>query len=308
MMYPCAWRRHEGMKKLHPNVYCSVTTDGLNIGCVVGDEGAVSIDLPLKADEALHWQSQIRELTPKPLRAIVYTSTDRVNSDALKALAPNLGAFSLPAIIQDAGFNQLYSALEAAQPRMLEPLSPVQLRENAILPDLTFSDSATFTLGMDEPVRVDIANAGGYAPGSSIVTVRDTGVVFVGWLAASHEPPWMLTTNLDTWMSTLSGLRRNRKVKMVVPASGPVGDPSMLGQTLEYLKAVNSGVRRLVRTHKPRESVATLVPGLLALYTDGKAGPPSIEHEVMAQRIQNGLERIYDELIARNTTEPPAEV
>ncbi len=297
----------EGMKKLHKNVYFSTTSDGLNIGCVVGEDGAVSIDLPLKVDEALHWQAQIQELAHRPLRAIVYTSTDRVNSDALKALAPNMGAFSIPAIIQDAGFNQLYSALEAAQPRMLEPLSPVQLRENTVLPDLTFSDSATFTLGMEEPIRIDIANAGGYAPGSATVTIRDTGVMFVGWLAASHEPPWMLTTNLDTWVSTLTGLKRNRKIKTIVSASGPVGDAGMLGQTLEYLRAVNSSVKRLVRTHKSRESIASLVPDLLEIYIDGKTGAPSIEREVMAQRIQNGLERIYDELVTRTIVQPTTE-
>ena len=295
------------MKKLHKNVYVHTTSDGLNVGCVVGDDGAVSIDLPLKVDEALQWQAQVRELTPRPLRAVIYTSADRVNSEALKALSPNLGAFSLPAIIQDAGFNQLYTALEASQPRMLEPLSPVQLREHAVLPDLTFSDSATFTLGMDEPIRVDFANASGYAPGSSIVTVRDTGVVFVGWLAASREPPLMLTANLDAWMSALNNLKRNRKLKVIVPASGPAGDAAMLTQTLNYLKIVSSGVKKLIRTHKPRENVAALVPDLLAFFSSGRASVPSIEQEVMAQRIQSSLERIYDELAMNRASEGAGE-
>jgi glyoxylase-like metal-dependent hydrolase (beta-lactamase superfamily II) len=295
------------MKILHKNVYVHTTSDGLNVGCIVGEDGAVSIDLPLRVDEALQWQAQINELTPRPLRAIIFTSPDRVNSDALKALAPNLGAFSVPTIIQDAGFNQLYAALEAAQPRMLEPLSPVQLREQAVLPDMTFSDSATFTLGLEDPIRIDFANAGGYAPGSAIVTVRDTGVAFVGWLAASHEPPLMLTANLETWMSTLSALKRNRKVKVIVPASGPTGDPTILTQTLNYLKAVNRGVKKLLRTHKPRENVAGLVPELLALFMAGRSSTPSIEQEVMAQRIQASLERIYDELSAAPASEPAVE-
>lgn len=295
------------MKKLHKNVYVHTTSDGLNVGCVVGDDGAVSIDLPLKVDEALQWLAQIKELTPKPLRAVIFTSADRVNSDALKALAPGLGAFSVPAIIQDAGFVQLYSALEAAQPRMLEPLSPVQLREQAVLPDMTFSDSATFTLGLEDPIRIDFANAGGFAPGSSIVTVRDTGVAFVGWLAASREPPLMLTANLETWMSTLGNLKRNRRIKVVVPASGPAGDPAILTQTLNYLKTVNSGVKKLLRTHKPRENVAGLVPDLLALFAAGRSGAPSIEQEVMAQRIQASLERIYDELASSLVSEPAGE-
>jgi glyoxylase-like metal-dependent hydrolase (beta-lactamase superfamily II) len=302
------------MKKLHNNVYVHTTTEGQNIGCVVGDDGAVSIDLPLNAGEALQWQAQIRELTPKPLRAIIFTSSDRVNSDALKSLAPNLGAFSLPAMIQDAGFNTLYAALEAAQPRMLEPLSPVQLRERAVLPDLTFSDSATFTLSLDNPVRIDVTNVGGYAPGSSLVAVRNTGIVFTGDLVVNAEPPLLATAVIDQWMTALSGLRRNRKIKQVVPGRGPVGDLTPVDETLAYLKAAYAGVKKLARAKRPRESVATLAADLLGMYALGKS-KASQERTVtsshgghdMAQRVQIGLEHLYDELTAQPASEAVAE-
>ena len=291
------------MKKLHKNIYMHTTGEGLNVGCVVGEDGAVSIDLPNNPDEALQWRAQIQELTPKPLRTIIFTSPDRVSSDALKALAPNLGAFSLPSIIQDAGFNQLYAALEAAQPRMLEPLSPVQLRERAVLPDVTFSNSATFTLGLEDPVRVDMANAGEFIPGSSIVTIRDSGVVFVGWLVAGHEPPMLRNANVDAWTSALGNLRRNRKIKVIVPASGSAGDLSTMTQTQEYLKAAFGGVKKLVRTHKPREAISTLVPDLLKMYMTGNA----LDHPFIAQRVQGNLERIYDELTVQSMAEPIVE-
>ena len=74
------------MEKLHNNIYVHTTGDGLNVGCVVDEDGAVSIDLPLNVGEALGWRDMIQTLTPKPLRTIIYTSPDRTNSDALKAL------------------------------------------------------------------------------------------------------------------------------------------------------------------------------------------------------------------------------
>lgn len=298
------------MKKLHKNVYVHTTTEGLNIGCVVGDDGAVSIDLPLNAGEALQWQAQIRELTPRPLRAIIFTSSDRVNSDALKSLAPNLGAFSLPTMIQDAGFNTLYAALEAAQPRMLEPLSPVQLRERAVLPDLTFSDSATFTLGLDDPVRIDVSNAGGYAPGSSLVVVRDTGIIFTGDLVTSAEPPSLATANIDQWMAALSGLRRNRKMKTIVPGRGPIGDLDAVAETLNFVKSAYASVKKHVRAKRPRENLMTLVPDLLAMYANGtskasreRASTSLSSDYGMAQRVQVGLEHLYDELTAKPSSE-----
>jgi glyoxylase-like metal-dependent hydrolase (beta-lactamase superfamily II) len=297
----------KGMKQLHKNIYVHTTADGLNVGCVVDDDGAVSIDLPLNVNEALQWRDMIQALTPKPLRTIIFTSVDRVNSDALKALAPNLGPFSLPSIIQDTGFTTLYAALEASQPRMLEPLSPAQLRERAVLPDMTYSESATFTLGLNDPVRIDIASVGGPVPGGSIVTVRDSGVVFAGWLVAGSEPPLLPGANLDPWLASLTGLRRNRKIKVVVPARGADGDHSLVAKTQEYLKVASAGIRRLVRTHKPRESVSGLSAELLEIYSGATDATGRMNAEAMAQRVQDNLGRIYDELLLQAVTEPVSE-
>lgn len=302
------------MKKLHKNVYYQTTTDGLNVGCVVTEEGAVSIDLPHHPDEALQWRDRIKEMTPKPLRAIIFTAANRVNSDALKALAPNLGPYSLPAIIQDGGFNLLYSALEAAQPRLLEPLSPAQLREHTVLPEVTFSDAMTFTLGNENPIFIDVVNAGGYTPGGSTVTIRDSGIEFSGWLVANHEPPTVgADANVDAWITALGILRRNRKVKTIVPASGSIGDLQTVIETVEYLKAARSAIRKLVRTHRPRENVTAFVPELLALYTVGKTkahprgSATSTQGAEFAQRIQDGLERLYDNLTTRALDEALSE-
>lgn len=153
------------MKKLHKHIFRHTTGDGLNIGCVVGDDGPVSIDLPMSAEEALAWRAQVGQVTDKPLRAVVFTSPGRVSSDALAAIAPQPGALSIPAVIQDAGFAQLYAALEASQPRALEPLTPAQLRERAVLPDVTFSDSMTIVVATSAgPLSVDIAALEGMRP------------------------------------------------------------------------------------------------------------------------------------------------
>jgi glyoxylase-like metal-dependent hydrolase (beta-lactamase superfamily II) len=292
------------MKKLNKNVYVHTTASGLNIGCVVGDDGAVSIDLPMAPEEALAWKAQIAELSPRPLRAIIFTSPDRVNSEVLRALTPHLGPFSVPAVIHDAGYNQLYAALENAQPRMLEPLSPVQLRERAVLPDLTFSDSATFTLGLEHPLRVDITHMGGYAPGSSTVSIRDSGIVFTGDHVTVGEPPSLAQADADKWLKALAALKRNRKIKIVVPGRGPVGELAALDETMAYLKAAQSGVKTLVRRRQPREEVRALAIELAGQYLPKRSAArdkaaAQLAAEALAQRIQGGLERMYDELTAQ---------
>ena len=282
------------MQKIHENIYVHSTSDGLNVGCVIDKDGAVSIDLPLGVDEALQWRADIQSLTPKPLRMIIFTSADRVNSEVMKALAPNLGAFGLPAIIHDAGFNQLYAALEASQPRMLEPLSPAQLRERAVLPDMTYSEATTFTLGSENPIHIDISSANSFSHGSSVVTVRDTGIVFAGWMVAGNEPPSLQKANLDAWLAALAVLRRNRKLKVVVPATGPVGDMALVARTQEYLKAAQSGVRKLVRSHKPRENLGQLAGELLASFA-----PAHSNGEAYLRSTVAGLERLCDDFVTQ---------
>ncbi|HEY3289472.1 MAG TPA: hypothetical protein VGK87_05030, partial [Anaerolineae bacterium] len=219
-----------------------------------------------------------------------------------KALAPNLGAFGLPALIQDSGFNQLYASLEASQPRMLEPLSPIQLRERAVLPDMTYSDAVTFTLGQENPIHIDVASVNRFAPGSSIVTVRDSNIYFTGWLVAGNEPPALQRANIDAWLQALASLRRNRKLKFIVPANGPIGDMSLVVRTQQYLKEAQSAVRKAVRAHKPREHLALLTRDLVAVFAHASG-----DNQAQQRNALIGLERIYDEMVAQTIVSEPAQ-
>jgi alkyl sulfatase BDS1-like metallo-beta-lactamase superfamily hydrolase len=80
------------MKKLHKHIYHHTTRDGFNIGCIVGETGVVSIDLPMSADETRQWKTQLGELSARPLRAVIYTSADRVSFEAIEALGADHGA------------------------------------------------------------------------------------------------------------------------------------------------------------------------------------------------------------------------
>jgi glyoxylase-like metal-dependent hydrolase (beta-lactamase superfamily II) len=296
------------MKKLHKNVYSHATGDGVNIGCVVGDDGVIGIDLPANAGEARAWRAQLAELSDKPLRAIIFTSPDRVNSDALAAISPMPGALSLPAFIHEAGFAQLYAALEASQPRALEPLTPVQLRERAVLPDATFTGGMTLVAGSASPLFVDAAFVGGYSPGSACVTIRDTGILFTGDLVTHQEPPPLAGANLDAWLEALVNLKRNRKVVTLVPGRGPAGGLEMAAETQAYLKAARAGVQRLVKAHRDRADVSALMPDLLALYAGApirsrrSAAQAAADAETVARRVRAGLEHLYDQM---NQTEAP---
>lgn len=285
------------MKKLQKNIYYHTTSDGMNLGCIIGDDGPVSIDLPLTPEETLDWRAQIATLSDKPLRMVIFTAADRVNSEALAALAAHPGPLSIPSIIHDAGFAQLYAALEASQPKSPEPLTPAQLRERAVLPDITFTDSTTLVVGSANPLFVDVKHVGGYSSGSAIVVVRDAGIVFTGDLITSREPPSLTQSNLDQWSATLTDFKRSLKTATLVPGRGPVADVAAISETLAWLKTARSAVHKLVRGRKTRADVAAIVPQLLATYTvkPGKSRRGGADTSVIERRVLLSLEYLFDQ-------------
>lgn len=280
-------------------IYAHTTSDGLNLGCIVTDDGVCSIDLPSTVAETLAWRAEISQITDRPLRGVIFTSARRALGDALRALSHKPGTAILPALIHETGFQNMFALLEHQyQNRLGEPLSPAQLRERGVLPELTFTESATFTLGGRDGVQLDVARVGGFMPGSSVVTVRGTDVLFAGDLLSKGAPPAIAPqTDVEAWLEVLSALRKRKNVKTVVPGMGPVCDQTCAVETADYLKSAQTAVRKLVKSNRSRETLTVLLAETLAKY------PAAARSLSLQQRALSGLEALYDILLAQ-----PAEV
>lgn len=306
----------ENITTRHAGVTAHVMTmqDGANVSLIVTDECAIAIDLPMQASELADWRAGMSGVTSKPLRWIIFTSPERVSADTLKLLAPvdkpAPKVISVPTIIQDAGFAQLYAALETAQPRAPEPLSPFDLRKRGILPEITFSEKMALTAG-SQPIYIELMHVGGAMPGASFVFVREAGLVFTGDHVATNDPPVLYAnSNLDKWIDALSAIQHDKKLGIVLPGRGHSHDASTVAITLEFLKAARAGLRRLAKAGKSRDAVASLVPGLMAIYHGKDAGSaPSVSgsnaytFSVAGQSLQLGLEQLYDQLLRQMAQE-----
>lgn len=289
-------------------VHIMTMQDGANVSLIVTDECAIAVDLPMQASELADWRAGMAAVTSKPLRWIVFTSPERVSADTLKLLAPvdkpAPKVIGVPTIIQDAGFAQLYTALESAQPRSPEPLTAFELRKRGILPEFTFSEKMTLTSG-NPPVYIDILHVDGAMPGSAFVFVRDAGLVFAGDHIVTNDPPVLYSnSNLDHWINALTEIQREKKLVIVVPGRGKIHDASTVTITLEFLKSARSGLRKLAKSHKSRDAVSGLVPGLMAIYhgkntgeTPTVSGSNAYTFSVAGQSLQLGLEQLYDQLV-----------
>src|SRR5512139_3884738 len=102
------------MKKLHKNVYLNVTSDGVNIGCIAGDDALVLIDLPQDPMETSAWRDALRaEFGDRPIRAILYTSSDRLNSESLAVI-------NATAMLHDSAYAQMAPPQEAPALQIME--------------------------------------------------------------------------------------------------------------------------------------------------------------------------------------------
>jgi hypothetical protein len=289
---------NDSPQKLADNIYLWADSNNNNIGSVVGDDGFVAIDLPMTPAETLQWRSEMAKITDKPLRMIVFTSASRVNTDSIKVLA--IQRVNPPAMIQDNGWSQLFSALEASYPHAPETGLPFQVRVEAGLPELTFADKTTYLLnsmshGNKSPIYIDITHIGGCGPGGSYVTVRDSGVLFVGEHVTLGEPPAFGAGDFDVWLKAINGLPKNKNARLIVPGRGQPGDPNEIGaEIVDFVKALRSTMKKFMNGNHSRENLAKLVSPFVDMYaTKRQRDLETAEVARFSARMLTGLEQVY---------------
>lgn len=288
------------MKKLHKNIFWQAASDNTNLGCIIGEDGVVCIDLPQDPDEARTWRTQIAEFSDKPIRAVMFTSSDRLNSEALAVI-------DAPAILHDSAFAHMAAPLESAAVQILEPSAMPLLRDVGATPHLTFSQSATFVLGVKQTAYVDIVHQGGYSTDASFVILRGAGIVFTGDHVAVGQPPLLAQGHFEQWQAVLAGLKKNKAVTTVVPGRGAPGNPAAAAdETLDYIKTATTRVKALVRANRSRSDAASLASELVTIYVPKASRSANAKTatnlDAVYRQVRAGLERIYDDLKAGATS------
>ncbi len=285
------------MKKITRNVYYHTTTDGMNIGLVIGEDAVVCIDLPVNPDEALNWKAQIAEVTDRPIRAVMFTASDRLNSEAAEA-------FGVTIIGHTSAFAQPTPPSELEIVTLTEP-TPVVMTPLRLLPgvpQITFDRAASVVVTHNPPQLVDIVHQGGYALDASIVVPRGVGVAFVGGIASMNQPPTLTQADFSRWFEVLAALKTQQDFTLVVPGCGPLVTPAEAADfTRIYLETAIARVRELVRANQTRSDLTTLVPELVELCeTYGGTNTRRSSAPIDPRVVRAGLERIYDDFKSGN--------
>ncbi len=180
------------LKEIGPGVYAAISPES-NAGFIIGDDAVLVVDSFFRPNTARALLSEIRKITPKPVRYLVNThyhldhvAGDQVFKDvgAIIVAHRNVRAWIRPENLRMFG-NGSNSAL-------------AQRIAQLPLPDLVTESPITIWLGAR---RVDVRPAEGHTGGDLVVSVPDAKVLFCGDLLW-RMPPNIVDGAVSKWIAT----------------------------------------------------------------------------------------------------------
>jgi cyclase len=190
---------------------------GANAGFVIGDDGVLVVDTFENEKAARALLSEIRKLTPLPIKFVVNTHYH------LDHVAGNK-------IFQDAGavviaHENVRAWIHTENLKFFgKDVKPEQKAEveNLGAPDAVYQDAFTIYLGSR---KVEIVHLLGHTGGDSVVHIPDAKVTFWGDLFWRKTLPNLIDATTEEWSKTLSptGEWARRFDGVEVPGHGDVG-------------------------------------------------------------------------------------
>jgi glyoxylase-like metal-dependent hydrolase (beta-lactamase superfamily II) len=216
----------------------------VNIGLVVGDEGALLVDTGSSPDQGAEIRAAVARVTDRPLLAVVVTHDHFDHAFGLAAFDD----------VETIGHETLTETLlleQAAQEARRLGFDPAALA----LPRSAIGVADAVDLGGGRVA--EILHLGvGHTTGDLVVTVTDPvtdgfpGVVFAGDLVESAEAPWFgPDSSPDQWSWAVDRLYNLiRPGAVVVPGHGDPRDRDFVREQRDLLDAVRMEIERLART------------------------------------------------------------
>jgi cyclase len=250
------------LKEIGPGVYAATggAKAGSNAGFVVGDDGVLVVDSFFYPAAAKALLTEIRKITPKPIRYVVNTHyhMDHVAGDQ---------------VFKDAGAiivaHRNVRAWMRAQNLVLfgAAITP-ELRaqiEALPLPDLVTDQPITLWLGAR---RVEVRPVEGHTGGDLVVAVPDAKVLFAGDLLW-RSPPNIVDGTVSRWIATLAGFRKlpDAASMTFAPGHGEVAQVTDVALSQNYLTDLSSMTAAARKKGLKGDALAAdVVPRLAAKY------------------------------------------
>ncbi len=255
------------LQKVGNGIWAAIVSDeglaGGNAGFVIGDDGVLVIDTFQDPRPAKVLLSEIRKLTPLPIRFVVNTHyhLDHVNGNDVFAAA---GATIV-------AHRNVRAWMHTENIKMLDP--PVTAEKKARvqslpLPTVVYDSHIELYLGSR---RINVRYYPGHTGGDSVVSIPDSHVVFCGDMLWKDHIPNLIDASTGPWIASLDAMQKDYGPSIWIPGHGGVANAQDVLTFRKYLADLRADVRREQAAGKSGDTlVKALLPGLKSSY--GKWG------------------------------------
>ena len=283
------------MEEIAEGIFVETEYEGVNVAAIVTAEGVICIDTPSYPRDARDWVVRIERLHPRQIRCVILTdgNGDRLlNTRWLNA--PIVAHQKVAEMIK--GYDKRYplSMIESLGKR-----NPQQAKDFASAPvdgvSISFSEDMSMLSSRN---GITLRHKPGPTKGSIWVEVPDDHIVFTGDSIVNGTQPYLEEMDWQDWRNSLEFLTdRQGQLDIVVPGRGDVADLSVVPPMTDYLDRMKDLVLNRIDEGRARDDLIHLSYQLMADFPFET--PPG---EWSRCQIIGGLERIYDQIAARQTS------
>lgn len=271
------------MQQLERGIFYEDGYLGVTLGALIFSHGVISIDAPLRAEDARSWRSAMINQRGGSNRLVI-------SLDAHPDRTLGTRAFDCPIVAHQKAAQIFRNRPTVFKGQSSESGAAWETYNDAIgmrwaAPDITFTDSLSLHWGGPEII---LQHRPGPAPGSIWVVIPQSGIIFLGDAVVANQPPFLAHADLEAWLQNLELLMTQYSGFVLVSGrSGLVVAEDVKNQA-DVLKETIDALERLGKKSAPPEVIQGLADNLLSLYHF----PPEL-HETCLQRLRFGLQQCY---------------
>jgi cyclase len=221
------------LKQIGPGVYAAIDgpehKSGSNAGFVIGDDGVLVVDSFFNPDATRALVTEIRRLTPKPIRYVVnthyhadHTGGDQVLRDSGAVIIAHR---NVRGWVRTYNINLFGDRITPDLKARIEALP---------LPDLVIDKDLTVWLGSR---KIVVRTVLGHTGGDLTVSVPDAKVLFAGDMLWRKVAPNLIDGSVEEWQATDADFARipDAAQTRYVPGHGDVADVKDVAEFRAYL-------------------------------------------------------------------------
>jgi len=249
------------LKPLGHNAYAAIggPKAGANAGFVIGDDGVLVVDTFESIDAAKALLSEIRKLTPLPVKYVVNTHYHLDHTGGNRAFqeagAAVIAHRNVPGWIHTENLKFFGKNITPERRATVESLGAS---------NILYDHNVTIALG---EVAVQISYFPGHTGGDSVVFIPSADAVFGGDLFWNHTLPNLIDASTEPWIHTLEDVKKRAPSTIFVPGHGDIGKAADVDTFRVYLQDIRAMTEAPAKSGKTGDDlVNTVMPGLQEKY------------------------------------------